>query len=120
MPYDQTEAKLRFEGLLGLWRKLHEKLLQPIDTQTEWTALAMEGRLLVDAYNDEVEMYKNRLGHELMYKPTIEMILEIQQLVMCSSGHLINARERLDSILMGKAAFADMIGTAPVKEKIWN
>lgn len=119
MPYDQVEAKNRFEGLLGLWKNLHERCKQDITTMDQYRALAEEGKHLVDAFNDEVAQYDVLLKKESPYMPTLHLIMEIQGHAMCSGQHLIEARQRIENIQLGKAAFYDMLGKKPT-EKVWN
>lgn len=119
MPYDQVEAKNRFEGLLSLWKNLHERCKQDITTMDQYRALAEEGKHLVDAFNEEVDKYTELLKTEAPYHPTVKMIGEIQGHAMCTGQHLIEARERIENIQLGKAAFYDMLGKKPT-DKVWN
>lgn len=121
MPYDQVEAKLRFDGLLGLWERLHEKVVGKKLTLGEYTDLHQEGKHLMDAYNDEMDRYMKTFGHEQVYEPAIGVIVRIQKLAICTGGHLVQAKERLDDAERGKVVFNEMLGTPPApKNKIWN
>lgn len=111
MKYDQLEAKNRFEGLLGLFRRLHDKVREPINTWSELQALSLEGTLLCKAFDEELATYTRHCGQEQMYQPTIDLVLAIQGVASCAGIHIHMAGARLDGLL----------GSAPLEaDKVWN
>lgn len=104
---NQSEAKNRFEGLLGLFNRVHDKARKPINTVEELTSISSEARHLCEAFDEELTTYISKFGHEMMHKPTIVLILDIQTLAACTGMHIQLAGARLEHIVTNSQGIAD-------------